>query len=65
MPRLESRTRDNYRMPLNETQFLEIPPKDPQDTINKHGLFEIKTFKWIYDHISKNQLKSRILLKFW
>ena len=43
--RPESRTRDNCRVPLSETQFLRMPSKDPQGTTDTHSPFEIKTFK--------------------
>ena len=49
----ESRTYDNYRIPLSGTQFLRMPPKDPQGTIDTHSPFEIKTFKSVYDYIYK------------
>ena len=55
--------RDNYRMSLSHTQFLGMLLKDRQGTTNKHCPFEIKTFKHIYDHINKNQLKPRTQLK--
>ena len=45
IPRLEIRIRDNFCMPLSETQFSETPFKDPQDTTNTHSPFEMKTFK--------------------
>ena len=39
--RLGSRTRDNYRVPLNETQFSGIPPKNSQGITDYYHLFEI------------------------
>ena len=52
-PPPRSQTRDNCRVPLSETQFFRIPPKDLQDITNTHNPFEIKTFKSVYDYINK------------
>ena len=48
MPRLGSRTRDNYRMSLSGTQFPETPLKDPQSITDNHCQFEFDMYKHIY-----------------
>ena len=44
MPQPKSQTRDNCRIPLSGIQFLRIPLKDPQDTIDNHHPFEITIY---------------------
>ena len=40
----ENWTRDNYRMPLNETQFLRMTLKNPQGTTDNYRPIEINTY---------------------
>ena len=68
MPRPESQTRDNCRVPLSEIQFPRKHPKNSYSTTDKHCPFEINTFKHICDHINKKTPKidnsTKILVKF-
>ena len=43
---------DNYRMSLSGIQFFIIFHKNPQDTTDRHNLFENKTSKNVYVYIN-------------
>ena len=67
-PQSESRTCDNYRMPLSRIQIPGSPSTDPKGTIDNHCPFENLTYIRLYNQNNYNFLKvenpTKILAKF-